>query len=207
MNLDESAILWSAPPAERAGRELMLFLHGFGSNEGDLFSLAGLLPEELVLASLRAPAPAGRGWTWFAVNPTVVGDPDPELATAAAQLVLSWLDTLEFPAVSLLGFSQGGALALQLLRNAPERFASTVVLSGFVSRGEVEGDAVLARNKPPVFWGRGDADTNMPDAAVQRTAQWLPGHSELTARVYSNMGHSISREELVDINAFLEANH
>jgi phospholipase/carboxylesterase len=56
-----------------------------------------------------------------------------------------------------------------------------------------------------VFWGRGDADTRLPDAAIERTAAWLPEHTDLTARVYPNMGHSISQQELADINAFLAA--
>ena len=40
MQLDESAILWSAPERERAGRPLIVLLHGYGSHEGDLFSLS-----------------------------------------------------------------------------------------------------------------------------------------------------------------------
>lgn len=203
MELDETAILWSAPPAERAGRPLMLLLHGFGSNERDLFDLAPLLPSDYVVASLRAPTRSGGGWTWFAVNPTVAGDPDPAVASAAAKLVLEWLDSQSHPTVSLLGFSQGGALALQMLRHAPARFESILFLSSFVTRGEVDGDAELVISRPPVFWGRGDADTRLPDAAIERTAAWLPGHTDLTARVYPNMGHSISQQELADINAFL----
>ena len=205
MELDETAILWSAPPAERAGRPLMLLLHGFGSNERDLFDLAPLLPSDYVVASLRAPTPSGGGWTWFAVNPTVAGDPDPAVASAAAKLVLEWLDTQSHPTVSLLGFSQGGALALQMLRHAPARFESILFLSSFVSRGEVDGDAQLVSDRAPVFWGRGDADTRLPAAAIERTAAWLPEHTDLTARVYPNMGHSISQQELADINAFLAA--
>ena len=55
MQLDESAILWSAPERERAGRPLIVLLHGYGSHEGDLFSLSPRLPLAATVASLRGP--------------------------------------------------------------------------------------------------------------------------------------------------------
>ena len=202
--IDTDAVLWSASGADRAGRPLLLILHGFGSHEGDLFSLAPHLPLEPVIASLRAPLPAGDGWAWFP-REQPVGGPDPETADAAAQGVLQWLDGLpEQPAsVGLLGFSQGGAMALQLLRHAPDRFAFAVQLSGFVATGEGAGDARLASRRPPVFWGRGTADAIIPSEAIDRTEAWLADHSTLTARIYEGMPHSVSQAELADIVTFL----
>ena len=40
MNLDADAVIWSAPERERAGRPLLVLLHGYASHEGDLFQLA-----------------------------------------------------------------------------------------------------------------------------------------------------------------------
>jgi phospholipase/carboxylesterase len=37
------------------------------------------------------------------------------------------------------------------------------------------------------------------------TAAWLPAHSTLTERHYDNIGHSISREEIDDVNSFLKS--
>uniref|UniRef100_UPI003F7437F0 hypothetical protein n=1 Tax=Enterococcus faecium TaxID=1352 RepID=UPI003F7437F0 len=53
--IDDDAVLWSAAPAERAGRPLLVLLHGYGSNERDLFGLVPHLPAEFVFAALRAP--------------------------------------------------------------------------------------------------------------------------------------------------------
>jgi phospholipase/carboxylesterase len=55
MNIDASAVLWSAPERERAGRPLLVLLHGYGSHEGDLFGLSPRLPLGPVIASVRAP--------------------------------------------------------------------------------------------------------------------------------------------------------
>jgi phospholipase/carboxylesterase len=201
--IDVDAVLWSAGERDRSGRPLLLILHGFGSHEGDLFSLAPHLPLEPVIASLRAPLAAGQGWAWFPI--TEPGNPVAETLDAAALGVLQWLDALpEQPtSIGVLGFSQGGAMALQLMRHAPDRIAFAVQLSGFVVPGSVDGDTRLSELRPPVFWGRGTADAVIPPEAVARTQYWLPGHSTLTERIYEGMPHSVSQAELDDIVRFL----
>lgn len=203
MQLDASSVLWSAPERERAGRPLLVLMHGYGSHEGDLFGMAPGLPLGPVIASLRAPVAESGGFAWFSRVDSPAGNPPVDRVDDAARAVLEWLDTTESTSVSLLGFSQGAAMALQLLRHAPTRFAATVSLSGFVAGGTHPGDEELTRVKPPVFWGRGTADSVIPNAAIDRTADWLPAHSTLTERIYEGLGHSISTPELADIVEFL----
>jgi len=205
MQIDASAVLWSAPERERADRPLLVLLHGYGSHEGDLFSLAPGLPLGPVIASLRAPLSAGPGNAWFPLTAeSFAADHGPN-ADAAAHAILDWLDTTESTSVGLLGFSQGGATALQLLRLAPSRFDYAVMVSGFVVGGAHDGDSALTTSQPPVFWGRGTLDQVIPPAAILATEQWLPGHSTLTARIYEDVAHGISNAELRDINAFISA--
>ena len=161
LTIDPSAVLWSAPPAERAGRPLLVLLHGYGSNEQDLFGLAEYLPADPVIASLRAPLsppwPAP-GHSWYPIGG--LDGRDPGALTAAAEAVLAWADehAADAASIAFLGFSQGGAMSLQLLRLAPERVAFAVNLSGYAAGGALPGDAILAETRPPVFWGRGSAD-------------------------------------------------
>lgn len=204
--LDDSAVLWSAPPSERAGRPLLVLLHGYGANEQDLFGLMPLLPPEFVMASVRAPlAPPfpTPGWSWFPIEG--VHARDATTATAAAESFLAWLDeaTDASASVGLLGFSQGGAIALQALRLRPERFAFVVNLAGFVADGELPTDALLAQLRPPVFWGRGARDEVIPTERVVHTIEWLPGFTELSGRVYPGLTHSVSEEEIEDVRTFL----
>ena len=65
MRVDDEAVLWSASAADREGRPLLFLLHGYNSNEGDLFGLAPYLPLEPAIASLRAPIFTGYGHAWF----------------------------------------------------------------------------------------------------------------------------------------------
>ena len=205
--IDAAAVLWSATGADQAGRPLLVIMHGYGSHEGDLFSLAPHLPLEPVIAALRAPLPIGDGWAWFPISEP--GSPDPAAVTAAVSAVLAWLDALpqHHPTVGLLGFSQGGAMALELMRAAPDRFRFAVNLSGFVANGPQSSDGALAEQQLPVFWGRGTADTVIPPSAIERTQAWLPAHSSLTERIYEGLTHSISQAELGDVVNFLNVQY
>lgn len=206
LTIDRDAVLWSASERDRAGRPLLVLMHGYASDEADLFGIAAYLPLEPVIASVRAPIPEGPGFAWFSRYTNVPGDPLGTNADAAALAVLAWLDEQPATPTGLLGFSQGGAMALQLLRLAPERFDYAVQLSGFAVQGEQQGDARLAERRPPVFWGRGTLDEAIPATSIARTAEWLPTHSDLDARIYEGMGHAISSRELADISAFIRPN-
>ena len=204
VRVDDEAVLWSASAADRAGRPLLLLLHGYNSNEGDLFGLTPYLPLEPAIASLRAPLYTGYGHAWF---PLVAegAELSVEGADAATDAILDWLDRAAPGAgpIGLLGFSQGGAMALELLRRAPERFAFAVSLAGFALPGERDGDERMSQLAPHVFWGRGTVDGVIPVASVARTQAWLPAHSTLDERIYEGVGHSVSDRELADVAAFI----
>jgi len=204
LTIDADAVRFSAPASERAGLPLLLLMHGYGSNEDDLISLAPHLPQSAV-ASLRAPIAESGGYAWFS-RAVFGGDgPTQQHADAATHAVLTWLDTQPPAPVGLLGFSQGGAMVLQLMRAAPQRFAFGVQLSGYVVAGEAAGDAELAARKPAVFWGRGTNDAMIGPEAIARTKAWLPEHASADIRLYEGLAHSISAEELTDVAAFISA--
>ncbi|WP_440710168.1 alpha/beta hydrolase [Herbiconiux sp. YIM B11900] len=220
LTIDDEAVVWSVPrdriAESLATQPLVIVMHGRGSHEADLPSLFPFLPEGIVFASLRAPlsgAPFGMGgWTWFplAAAPDGTGSPAGADVVAAADAVLAWLDRTEAqhgtpPAVVGLGFSQGGMMSIELMRSAPHRFAAAVDLSGVSAIRTVDGDEVLAERRPPLFWGRDAADPIIPLAGVERTAAFAPRHFTVTERLYPGIAHSISREELGDVSAFLRA--
>ncbi|WP_296197127.1 alpha/beta hydrolase-fold protein [uncultured Microbacterium sp.] len=205
--LDAAAVLWSAPEAERSGRDVIVLLHGYGADERDLWPLRGYLPAEPVVASVRAPLtppwPAP-GASWYPIEG--LQNRDPRALTAAAVRFIQWVEATFDPTarVGLLGFSQGASISLQAMRLQPERFAYAVALSGFVAPGALASDAALAASRPPVFWGRGSLDDVIPEALIVHSTDWLPGHVELSGRVYAGLGHSISEPELTDIRTFID---
>ncbi|MGB4137703.1 MAG: alpha/beta hydrolase-fold protein [Microbacterium sp.] len=204
LTIDAGATLWS--PGERAGRPLLVLLHGYGADEHDLFGLVPYLPEGIAVAALAAPlAPPWPmpGRSWYPIADLQSRDAAP--ITAAAESLLRWLDlgARDAASVALLGFSQGAAVSLQALRLDPARFGAVVALSGYVAPGELPNDPVLHEERPRVFWGRGTHDDVIPADLIAHTAQWLPDHAELSGRVYQGLTHSISESELADVHAFL----
>lgn len=200
------AVLWSDEEHARAGKPLLVLLHGYGSDERDLFGLRPYLPPDVAVAAVRAPLsppwPAP-GYSWYPIEG--LDGRDPARVTDAATRLIEWLDDLgAAEPVGLLGFSQGGAVSMQALRLDPDRFAFAVNLSGYVAPGDLPGDAALAERKPPVFWGRGTHDDVIPRPLVDHTAQWLPDHVRLTGRVYPGLSHSVSEQELADLRDFLD---
>lgn len=205
MRIDPDAVLWSAPERERAGRPLLVLLHGYGSHEGDLFSLARSLPLEPVIASVRAPLAQGPGYAWFPQAGESSADDRFEAVANSTRALIDWLDTTKSTGVGLLGFSQGAAMALQLLREQPTRFGYAVPLSGFVFPNEHDGDMRLAELRPPVFWGRGTEDAVIPSSLIDHTIEWLPAHSTLTEGIYEGVGHWVSPEEISELGAFIRS--
>ena len=202
MRIDSDAVMWSAPERERAGRPLLVLLHGFGSDEGDMFSLARSLPLEPVIASVRAPLRAGTGYTWFPSDDANSDERFDSIAHVTGAL-LDWVESTTSKGVGILGLSQGGAMSLELLRNRPDAFDYVVQLSGFVLPSEHSGDQRLADLRPPVFWGRGTVDTVIPASLIEHTQQWLPEHSTLTEGIYEGLGHTVSDIELSELSAFI----
>lgn len=181
---------------------VILFLHGFGSNENDLSSLAEPLGFKLPWASLRAPLELGNGGAaWFQI--TIPGVPDAAPVEAATAAIWAWIDENVDAGTKVIpiGFSQGGLMASQLLRTRPERVVATTILGGFVLGGEQPADARLAAQRPAVFWGRGTEDRVIAPVAIARTTDFLPQHSSLTERTYPGLAHGINIEELDDVRS------
>jgi phospholipase/carboxylesterase len=194
---------WSATPDESP---VVLFLHGYGSDEHDLAGLAPTLGLDGRWASLRGPLDMpGGGAAWGPI--TTPGEPDPAIVEAATEAIWAWVDDNTGTATTVvpIGFSQGGVMASQLVRTRPERVAATVILGGFVLGAEQPSDDTLAASRPPVFWGRGAQDRVIAPHAIERTSSWLPEHSTLTERVYPDLAHGIHATELADVRAFLDA--
>lgn len=204
LGIDTGHIRWSDPEPDRPGRPLLVMMHGWSYDESHLFQLTPHLPKDLVVASVRARVAEAGGYAWFPSAGNPIGNPRPDVANEATKSVLSWIRTLPpHSSIGLLGFSQGGAMALQLLRHDPERFNYVVNLAGFVVDDTQPADDELARIKPPVYWGRGAHDNVIPASALARTHAWTTKHATADIHVYPRLGHDVAGQEVTDLAAFV----
>ncbi|MBM6700225.1 esterase [Bifidobacterium pullorum subsp. saeculare] len=218
--LEVTHAVWSRGGGNAAPRRpLFLLLHGWGSNEDDLADMMRYVAPYNDYASLRAPLvlqEAGSGefgfgvgaYSWFHDCVPAGEDLDRD-AYAAAKAVDDWVaaHVPDDRAVVPLGFSQGGLLAIHLLRVHPERYRASVSLSGFLAPGEVPGAAPADDRLPglhiPVWYSYGQADGVIPKYELYATAAWLEEHTFLTTKSYRGLDHSVSLAEFADLRGWL----
>ena len=195
-HLDESAAVRGGDPSG----PLVLLLHGLGSDERDLASLVPFLPPVFEYVSLRGIYRYVQGYAWFAMPPERALPVD---ADAAAAAVEAWIAAQDRPVVGAIGFSQGGLLALQLLRRDADRLDFVVNLSGWPSPGTLPGDATLAERRPPVLWGHGGADPLYDEEAESQVREFLTAHTALEEERRPHLAHAVDEIELRAVASFL----
>ena len=202
----DPVVLWSKPEGERDGTPLLVLFHGYLANEEDLMGLTDHLPTEFTVASVRAPHAMGPGFSWF----PLASDPgySVERVVETVTAVAGWLESVRHrhSGVSILGFSQGMAVATSLLRHRPTDFTCVVGLSGFCVPAEGSGffrDSEVMESPVQFFWGRDQEDQVITPDKIEFTHSWLTTHTKLTKILYSNMLHSINLQELAHVREFL----
>ena len=196
-------------------RPMLLCLHGWGSNEQDLADMMRYVAPYNDFVSLRAPLVLQEehgsipgAYTWFHDCVPTGEDLDRD-SFAAANAIDAWV--LEhIPAerdVVPIGFSQGGLLAIHLLRVHPERYRASISLSGFLAPAQVPGTAPaddrLADLQIPTFFGYGQADTVIPAYEIHAMSAWLEEHTWLTEKSYRGLDHAVSLQEFNDLRQWL----
>lgn len=201
------------PPAGRRP-PLLLLLHGVGSHEEDLFSLAPHLDPRFHILSLRAPLtlfPGSYAWYEIAFN----GDRfrfDPHQVEDARQALLTFIQQspevygTEPGQVYLLGFSQGAIMSLTLALTRPDLLAGVVAIAGRTLSellaaapplgGHLAPPAALTGF--PLLVMHGLYDDVLPIQHGRATRDLLTRLPVALAYKEYNMGHYISDECLLD---------
>jgi phospholipase/carboxylesterase len=186
----------------------MIMLHGRGANAADIIGLAGALkrPEIAYLA------PDAAGGVWYPnpfMTPAAGNQPYLSSALSAVARVIDGVGGAGIPAerVAILGFSQGGCLALEFAARNPRRYGGVIALSAGLI-----GDAVAAENYSgsldgtPVFIGCSDVDPFIPLARVKESAAtMLALGASVTERIYPSAGHTIVADEVAQIQRIVDA--
>lgn len=189
--------------------KIMILLHGYGSNEADLFALQSSLPANSMVISARAPIAMGdNGFQWFrmeTVNGAMQGNR--EDIKSSAEKIKSFIKeiTLKYQAeanqVYLCGFSQGAMMSYEVGLTAPQ------LLKGIAPLGGKIFDSLKANIKPSaslkalkIFIGHGDADNRVAYSYATEADSFLKklGLSPVF-HTYKGLGHSINQAELSDL--------
>jgi phospholipase/carboxylesterase len=193
-------------------KQIVLLLHGYGSNGDDLIALAGqwqhLFPDTLFLAP-NAPQRCGMGagYQWWALDsfsPAAMAAG----AAAAAPAVDAFIDRkldqygLTESNLALVGFSQGTMMALHVGLRRPRPPAGILGYSGALTG--IDALAGELKSKPPVLLIHGSADQVVPPAALHIAERTLTQLGiEVGTHLSQGLGHSVDAEGLRRGAAFL----
>ncbi|WP_196894638.1 alpha/beta hydrolase [Aureivirga marina] len=193
---------------------LLVMLHGYGSNEQDLFSFADELPDELLIISARAPQTLMYGsYAWYSINFDSINGKFSDLdeARESVELIANFLDELkeEFTFDSnkmfLMGFSQGTILSYAMAFKYPEKVKNIIALSGYINQD------ILPENRKQedykhldFFISHGSVDQVIPVEWAQQAPAFLNQYH--IPNVYSEypVGHGVAPQNFFNFKKWME---
>ena len=183
---------------------LVVLLHGRGSNESEILSLAELLPKGPAYAAVRAPIAEGGGYAWFANRG--IGRPVAESLRDTMDWFRTWLDEVAPTGrpVLLVGFSGGAAFAGGLVLDDAARYTGAAVLYG-----TLPFDAGLATDPGrlanlPVLVAQGNDDHVIPRELLDRTWSYLLSESGApTVAVRQPGGHQLTTQTVRELGDWI----
>ncbi|MFV5702097.1 alpha/beta hydrolase [Flavobacterium sp. XS2P12] len=192
---------------------LILLLHGYGSNEEDLFSFATELPEEYYIISARAPYDLQYGsYAWYAINFDADQNKfsDHEQAKVSRDLIAGFIDELiaNYPIdktqIALVGFSQGSILSYAVALSYPEKVQKVVAMSGYLNL-EIVADDYLKNNfsNLKIFTSHGTVDQVIPVEWARKTPAIVENLGiNITYKEYP-VGHGVAPQNFYDFKNWL----
>ncbi|MCX6019132.1 MAG: phospholipase [Chloroflexi bacterium] len=207
--------LYLPPRRTSAGKPpLLILLHGFGSNEQDLFGLHPYLDERFAVVSARGPLtlqPGSHAWyrvQWLADGTMHMDDAEAEAAIrAVTAFVHEAVEAYgaDSARVFIGGFSQGAIMSECVALTQPRLVAGAVLMSGRTLDLLHRHDLQPAAGYPPMIVVHGTVDRVLSIDEGRATQSFLQALAvDFEYREYP-MAHQISDESLDEIDTWLSA--
>jgi phospholipase/carboxylesterase len=201
------------PAAATAGKKkALILLHGVGSNEQDLFSLAPLLPDNLLVISPRGPVTLGEGrYAWYQVDfssgaPVINAQQEEQSRGLILDFVRQVKQQYAVEEVYLGGFSQGAIMSFSIGLTRPKEISGVLSFSGRVLmeiRPYVEQGEDL--KQLAVFIAHGTQDNTLPVHYAREAKAYLQQLGVKLSYHEFEMGHQISNPVLEETINWLNA--
>nr|WP_314839581.1 alpha/beta fold hydrolase [uncultured Flavobacterium sp.] len=195
---------------------LLLLLHGYGSNEADLFSFAEELPEQYYVISARAPYDMQYGsYAWYAINFDAEENKfsDHDQARISRDVIVQFIDelTATYPIdaqnIALIGFSQGAILSYAVALSYPEKVQKIVATSGYFN-AEIIKDGYQKNNFDTlkIFASHGTVDQVIPIDWARKTPSVMETLGINTTYKEYPVGHGVAPQNFYDFKNWLLEN-
>lgn len=188
-----------------AGKQLteakraLIMLHGRGASAEDILSLASHL--HVSDFALLAPQATSNSWYPYSfLAPPAQNEP---WLSSALSLLKEILDEVVAKGISeeniyFVGFSQGACLTLEFVARNATRYGGVVAFTGGFIGDKIYKESYKGDFKnTPFFIGSSNPDPHVPVERVYATTNILKNmNAEVTEKIYENMGHTITQDEI-----------
>jgi phospholipase/carboxylesterase len=199
------------PKVKSPGNKAIILLHGVGSNERDLFSLADHLPDDFFIIAARGQYALGAGrFAWYQVDfstgkPVIHAEQELSSREVIREFIAQIKQKHQLQEVYLGGFSQGAIMSYSIGLTHPRDVNGVIAFSGRILE-DIQSSVVKhdKLTRLQVFIAHGVQDGTLPIHYARQAEEFLQRLGvSLTYQEY-NMGHQINGEVLKDLSAWLK---
>lgn len=185
---------------------VLFLLHGYGSNEKDLFSFAPAIPGEFLVICPQAPIQlADNRYSWYPFNRNQPGTKQKaDKVVETSELLLSFIHeikskySVDDEGIFIGGFSQGAITTLSTTLMHPDEIDGLVCLSGELYP-EIKSQLKKSSNLPHIFISHGTNDKVLGIDNMDAAQEFLITEGyDVTFKKY-DAAHTITRQNLTDM--------
>lgn len=202
------------PKVKQDKNPLLILIHGYGSNEEDLFGFAEQLPDEYLILSVRAPYDmSGYGYAWYAINfdADMNKFTDDTQAAQSRDLIATFIDeavaaySVDKDKVTLIGFSQGAILSYSVALKYPEKVSRVAALSGYLHTPIIAQDVNAEQlSHLKFFISHGVVDQVIPVDWARKAPEYLKALGITNEYHEYPVGHGVAPQNFYDLLKWLD---
>lgn len=184
--------------------QIVLMLHGVGSNCDDMFDLVPYFQDHLPSTTFFSPNGIEKcdstpfGYQWFSLKDRSVEAIQNELEAKKPKIIecinhMLELNSMRWQDMIVIGFSQGVIAATSLLFNNNQKVKGIVGFCGVAIPPKMSSTTSLVSADTPVCLIHGEEDEVLPVEYMEQSKKLLNGYKvECETHKIENLGHSIN---------------
>ena len=191
---------------------LLVLLHGYGSNEDDLFSFAQELPDTFLIVSLQAPHAMGSGsFAWYSINFDDKNGKFSDLKQAKESIdqIAIFIDEIKIKyntktnQTFVLGFSQGAILSYSLSLFYPNKVQHVIALSGYINT-ELIPATISKEIKTDYYCSHGSVDQVLPVEWARKSKPFLDDLGFQNVYFEYPVGHGVAPQNFYSFKTWIK---